>query len=161
MASIIPTLDLGVADNPATRPALLGDLRHAITEVGFLYVVNHGVPDAVVADVIRTLPELFALPSEIKKDVALQKSPHFLGYSAAGTETTAGRADRREQFEFATELEASWVQGRPLYERLRGPNQVGDQQVSVSSGRLTKVVATVALCASHRRDVHRSPHSAC
>lgn len=161
MASIIPTLDLGVADNPATRPALLGDLRHAITEVGFLYVVNHGVPDAVVADVIRTLPELFALPSEIKKDVALQKSPHFLGYSAAGTETTAGRADRREQFEFATELEASWVQGRPLYERLRGPNQVGDQQVSVSSGRLTKVVATIALCASHRRDVHRSPHPAC
>jgi hypothetical protein len=92
MASAIPTLDLALADNPATRPALLGDLRRAITEAGFLYVVNHGVPDAVVA-------ELFALASEAKDDVAFsaEKSP---------------------------------------------------------------AVAVLALCASHRRDVHRSPHPA-
>ncbi|KAM0324624.1 hypothetical protein ACHAQA_008013 [Verticillium albo-atrum] len=49
-------------------------------------------------------------------------TPHFLGYSAAGSETTAGAADNREQFEFATELAATWAKGLPLAERLRGPN---------------------------------------
>lgn len=43
---------------------------------------------------------------------------------ADGTETTAGRADRREQFEFTTELDATWEEGMPLSERLRGPNSV-------------------------------------
>jgi hypothetical protein len=37
---------------------------------------------------------------------------------------TAGVEDKREQFEFATELPDSWREGHPLCERLKGPNQV-------------------------------------
>ena len=70
------------------------------------------------------LPALFALPPVAKAECALSGSPHFLGYSADGSETTAGRADRREQFEFANELPATWEPGAPLSERLRGPNPV-------------------------------------
>lgn len=120
----IPVLDLSLADSPSKRGELLVSLWRALTDVGFLYVTNHGVAAQVVDDLVAALPELFSLSSSAKQDVALAKSPHFLGYSAAGTETTAGRQDRREQFEFATELEPLWTPGDPLYERLRGPNQV-------------------------------------
>ncbi|TDZ18951.1 putative 2-oxoglutarate-dependent dioxygenase [Colletotrichum orbiculare MAFF 240422] len=119
----IPRLDLSLANDPATEHVLLDQLRHALTDVGFLYVVNHGVPASTISDVIEALPTLFGLPAEAKEEIALSNSPHFLGYSGDGSETTAGKSDRREQVEFATELEDGWSEGLPLRERLRGPNQ--------------------------------------
>lgn len=120
----IPQLDLSLAHISSTKPELLRQLRHALTSVGFLYVINHGVSQKVIGDLTEALPVLFALPAEAKKEIALCNSPHFLGYSGDGAETTAGKADRREQVEFATELTCTWTEGQPLYERLRGPNQV-------------------------------------
>ncbi|KAF9877878.1 hypothetical protein CkaCkLH20_04454 [Colletotrichum karsti] len=119
----IPRIDLSLASNPATETVLLDQLRHALTNVGFLYVINHGVPEKVISDVVEALPTLFALPTEAKDEISLRNSPHFLGYSGDGSETTAGKSDRREQIEFATELEDGWKEGLPLRERLRGPNQ--------------------------------------
>ncbi|KJR86880.1 hyoscyamine 6-dioxygenase [Sporothrix schenckii 1099-18] len=119
----IPTIDLAWADDPVRRPELLAGLRNALVDVGFLYVANHGVPDQTVDDMVKVLSALFALPDEAKDAINLRNSPHFLGYSATGAETTAGQADRREQVEFATERTANWTPDKPVYERLRGPNQ--------------------------------------
>ncbi|KAI1379610.1 2OG-Fe(II) oxygenase [Hypoxylon crocopeplum] len=121
--SKIPIIDLSQADDESTRPDLLSSLRYALTEVGFLYVSNHAVPTTIVDGLVNALPTLFELEDEIKESVALENSPHFLGYSGVGNEKTGGKEDRREQFEFATELTATWRPGLPLSERLRGPNQ--------------------------------------
>ncbi|KAK7420578.1 hypothetical protein QQZ08_010337 [Neonectria magnoliae] len=118
----IPILDLSLSDDPAALPDLLSRLKTALTEVGFLYIANHGVPPSVTADLVHLLPALFALPAEAKAAIALEHSPHFLGYSGAGAETTAGGADHREQVELATELTARSEAGAP-WEGLRGPNQ--------------------------------------
>lgn len=120
----IPIIDLSKAETPATKTELLNDLRHALTSVGFLYVSNHGVSEPVIKGLVDALPQLFKLSGEEKERVALGNSPHFLGYSGTGAETTAGKVDRREQFEFATELVDDWAEGKPLAERLKGPNQV-------------------------------------
>lgn len=120
----IPVIDLALANDSASRPKLLIDLRLALLEVGFLYVSNHGVAGTVIRDLVKSLPFLFALPQEDKASIALENSPHFLGYSGTGHESTGGKVDLREQVEFATELSESWTAGQPLYERLRGPNQV-------------------------------------
>ncbi|KXH48008.1 2OG-Fe(II)oxygenase [Colletotrichum salicis] len=121
--SEIPTIDLSLAQDPATEADLLNDLRHALTRVGLLYIINHGVPEHTISDVVDALPKLFALPPEAKAEIALSNSPHFLGYSGDGTETTGGKSDRRERVEFATELPSGLEQGSPLRERLKGPNQ--------------------------------------
>lgn len=120
----IPIIDLAKADISDARIKLLTDLKHAVTNVGFLYVTNHGVSNIVVESLVNALPLLFSLSEQEKEHVALKKSPHFLGYSGTGSETTAGKIDQREQFEFATELVDDWGQGQPLAERLKGPNQV-------------------------------------
>ena len=54
--------------------------------------------------------------------MALHNSSRFLGYSQVGSKTTAGVADKREQFELAIELPDLWRLGLPLYERLQGLN---------------------------------------
>ncbi|KAF3037280.1 hypothetical protein E8E11_002092 [Didymella keratinophila] len=115
----IPVIDLGAANDLVERQRIVAELRHVLLNVGFLYVRGHGVPKTVIRDLVKTLPVLFNLSSEVKEEVALQNSPHFLGYSAAGAETTAGKIDCREQFELATELEDDWGEARPLAERLR------------------------------------------
>jgi hypothetical protein len=39
----IPLLDLAKADDPVTKPELLHELRHALMEVGFLYIKNTNI----------------------------------------------------------------------------------------------------------------------
>ena len=142
----IPILDLSLAESSQRRQDLIQELRHALTDVGFLYVKNHGVSDDIVSSIVKSLPKLFSLSQEAKDEIALSNSPHFLGYSGDGAETTAGKADRREQVEFATELEDTWKIGTPLRERLRGPNQVGIcSLISIGFCQRSHVYITVAL----------------
>ncbi|KAF4448508.1 hypothetical protein F53441_8094 [Fusarium austroafricanum] len=113
----IPIIDLS-----SSSPQTLKDLHNALTQIGFLYITNHGIPASTIRSLVEILPTLFSLPAEAKQEIALENSPHFLGYSAAGTETTAGKADLREQVELATELSKA-DDNAPLYDGLRGPNQ--------------------------------------
>jgi isopenicillin N synthase-like dioxygenase len=128
--SSIPVIDLSLASNPSSKPQLLAQLREAITEIGFLYVKNHGVPESTIYKTVDVLPKLFSISQEAKDEVNLHNSPHFLGYSGVGAETTAKQADYREQFEFATELPDTYNELKdPLYTRLYGPNQVSGQDM--------------------------------
>ncbi|KAM7187500.1 hypothetical protein V8F20_010949 [Naviculisporaceae sp. PSN 640] len=137
----IPILDLSFASTPQTKPDLLSQLQHALTNIGFLYIMNHSVPEHIISDLVSVLPALFSLSEETKfTDLGLINSPHFLGYSAVGSETTAGRRDSREQFEFATELPVhpgfgighDGPRNVPLYERLKGPNQWPDEKSNIT-----------------------------
>lgn len=121
----IPIVDLSLADSPTTRPQLLHQLHHILTDIGFLYIKNHNVPQTTITNLTASLPPLFNLPASSKDEAALEKSPHFLGYSKLGSETTAQRQDLREQFEFATELPDRFdpERGDPWFVRLQGPNQ--------------------------------------
>ncbi|KAH0840477.1 putative hyoscyamine 6-dioxygenase [Fonsecaea pedrosoi] len=138
----IPTIDLRKAGDPTTRPELLQDLRHALFEVGFLYLSGHGIRESIVQDLVDALPRLFALPDAVKDSVALVNSPHFLGYSKFGSEVTARVKDQREQFEFANELpdRYSVVSPQPLYIRLQGPNQWPDESANDTVPRFREIV---------------------
>jgi isopenicillin N synthase-like dioxygenase len=64
--SSIPILDLSLARNPETKPAFLDELRHALMEVGFLYLNNVGIPDELVQKVMMEGRAFFDLPTEEK-----------------------------------------------------------------------------------------------
>jgi isopenicillin N synthase-like dioxygenase len=146
--SEIPILDLSLADSPEQRPKLLTQLHNALFNVGFLYIKNHGVPETTVSNLTDLLPTLFNIPAESKNKVSKLNSPHFVGYNGFAEETTLGKKDLREQFDFATELPVVWeekssVNGREgedgaeergaerdfskLFWRLRGPNLWPDE----------------------------------
>ncbi len=73
----IPILDLSQAKDPATKPQFLDELRHALLEVGFLYLKNVGIPEELTQKVIKEGVAFFDLPME-EKSVFLPLYLHYM-----------------------------------------------------------------------------------
>ncbi|WEW60142.1 hypothetical protein PRK78_005627 [Emydomyces testavorans] len=123
----IPILDLSQARDPSTKSTFLLDLRHALLEVGFLYINNTGIDDKLVQDVITEGKKFFDLPTEKKLEVEMKNAPSFLGYSKLGNEITRFRTDWREQIDLSTTHPLP-LPSAPLYHNLLAPNQWPDPQ---------------------------------
>ena len=67
----VPILDLALAKDESTKPAFLADLRHALMEVGFLYLKNVGISGELFQEVIDEGKAFFDIPTEEKYDVSL------------------------------------------------------------------------------------------
>lgn len=106
-----------------TKPAFLEQLRHALIEVGFLYLKNVGIPDELFSDVISQGKAFFEIPEEEKLKIEMKNAPSFLGYSRMDAEVTAGRIDHREQIDLSTQHPLPVPGKQPRYYNLRAPNQ--------------------------------------
>lgn len=62
----IPVLDLSQASDPATKPEFLSQLRHALLEVGFLYLKNVGEAEELFPQVIERGRAFFDIPEDEK-----------------------------------------------------------------------------------------------
>ncbi|MEB8478606.1 isopenicillin N synthase family dioxygenase [Cronobacter malonaticus] len=124
LPSTLPILDLARLNaGPVDRAAFLDHLRYAARDIGFFYVVNHGVDTRLLEDVQREARQFFALPEEEKAKVAMIHSPHFRGYNRAAAELTRGKPDWREQFDIGAERPALALSANaPSWRRLQGPN---------------------------------------
>ena len=121
----IPIIDVSGLHAPELerRRAVAAELGRACREVGFFYVVGHGIPDAMRAAVFAAAHRLFALSDADKERVSVKLSPHNRGYIGFGTERLDERAaaDQKEAFNIGLELppDDSEVSGGVLF---RGPN---------------------------------------
>lgn len=79
--SSLPVLDLALSRDPNTKPAFLESLRKVLLEVGFLYIKNTGIDDALIQDVIVQGQAFFDLPEEKKLQIEMKNAPSFLGTS--------------------------------------------------------------------------------
>ena len=79
-AYAIPVIDLGpcLADEQGALDRAAAELRHALTEIGFYSIVNHGVPSALVDEVYRQVARFHARPLGEKLKIKLDK--HNVGY---------------------------------------------------------------------------------
>jgi isopenicillin N synthase-like dioxygenase len=76
----IPVIDLGpcLADEPGALDRAAAELHHALTEIGFYSIVNHGVPSAPVDEVYRQVARFRARSLGEKLKIKLDK--HNVGY---------------------------------------------------------------------------------
>ncbi len=120
----LPLVDISRFRDPAQREEFLAELRHAAHDVGFFYVVGHGIPAEVTDAVLEQARVFFALPLEDRLAIENVRSKQFRGYSRVGTERTAGAADQRDQIDVGPEREAlAEVPADKPYLGLVGPNQ--------------------------------------
>ena len=121
--SSVPVLDYSLIAS-GKKDEFISQLRHALINVGFLYLANPPVDKQVIETVVEYTPKLFEIPQEDKDAIKMANSQHFLGYSRLGTELTKGATDQREQFDFATRHQCRWKEGDPEYLKLWGSAQV-------------------------------------
>jgi isopenicillin N synthase-like dioxygenase len=128
------------SDDPATRSGLAEEFRAACLKNGFLYVVDHGVPADLIAEVLEQSRRFFALPMDRK--LAVHKAMSFCnrGYEPLRDQTLeAGAApDLKEGFYIGAEvpLDDPRVVARVFNQ---GPNQwpEGFDPVSLAAWRAT------------------------
>ncbi|EPY19100.1 iron/ascorbate oxidoreductase family protein [Strigomonas culicis] len=120
----LPIIDLSELDNENTRADFYRKLRHMARDVGFFYLVGHGVDPAERDDLLDTAKRFFALPQDAKDKISMDNSPHFRGYTKLGNENTRNKTDYREQLDIGEEVPAELrsEDDPEFYLNLHGPN---------------------------------------
>ncbi len=100
----IPVINIAAlrSDDPVGRRLCAKRIGCACREIGFFYVVNHGVDRALVTQAFATSAAFFALPTEVKMR-SMDKARRHRGYFTLGSETTNSSTgpDRKEGFDFS------------------------------------------------------------
>jgi isopenicillin N synthase-like dioxygenase len=86
--------------------AFAGALGASYRQTGFAVIADHGIPQALIDDVLRLFKEFFALPDYVKQRYHLPGTGGARGYTPFGVETAKG-ADLPDLKEF-------WHVGRKL-----------------------------------------------
>jgi isopenicillin N synthase-like dioxygenase len=105
------------------RAAFAREVVRVCHEIGFLTLVDHGVPDGFIERYFDGLEAFFALPEDVKAQIDKARSPHFRGWERVGSELTDNRVDHREQLDVSAEHPPHPADVAPAYLRLQGPNQ--------------------------------------
>ncbi len=122
----LPLLDLRdfTHGDPTRREAFVHQLRDTAHRVGFFYLTGFGAGATQAQAVLQAARVFFALPDTQKQALAMENSPHFRGYTAAGEEITRGERDWREQLDIGAErAPLSDTSVENAWKRLQGPNQ--------------------------------------
>jgi isopenicillin N synthase-like dioxygenase len=128
----IPVLDLAplLRNDPGATEALGTELRHAFEEVGFYFIVNHGVPQSLIDGAFHAAQRLHAMPLERKLALRINKdNVGYLPFKGSTTKHSTLNANNKpnlvEAFFTKRDLPPDHpdrAAGRPF----RGPNQWPD-----------------------------------
>ena len=135
----IPVVDVGGLASPEldVRRAVARDLDEAARTAGFLYIANHGVPEARRAALLDAATRFFDEPAAVKMRYYIGLSKNHRGYVPPGEEEFYGQTkDTKEAFDLALDLpadDADYLAGN----RLLGPNvwpeEVADFKTGISA----------------------------
>ena len=74
----IPLLDFSLSLSVATKPEFLRQLRHALLDVGFLYIKNTGINEELIQRVIDLGKAFFELAEEEKMRLEMKNCRYHL-----------------------------------------------------------------------------------
>jgi isopenicillin N synthase-like dioxygenase len=118
----LPVIDISELSSGAGAARVAAEIDAACRDVGFFYVIGHGIPPDLTASVDGTAREFFALDDDEKSAISMHRGGRaWRGWFPVGGELTSGKPDMKEGIYFGEELDAGdpRVQaGLPLH----GPN---------------------------------------
>lgn len=105
----IPVVNLAdfTSGDPQLKKAFVQQLGKAYEDVGFVAVKNHGIPDALIADLYKYVQQFFALPADTKKQYEVPGLAGQRGYTSFGKEHAKGSEapDLKEFFQYGQIVE--------------------------------------------------------
>jgi isopenicillin N synthase-like dioxygenase len=120
----LPIIDVGClrANDARARERTAAEIAAACRNLGFFYVVGHGVPETTIGRLDRLAREFFAADLASKLEIDMTRGGRaWRGYFPVGRELTSGVPDRKEGLYFGAELGPEHPKvraGTPLH----GPN---------------------------------------
>ncbi|RDL46163.1 2OG-Fe(II) oxygenase [Marinomonas piezotolerans] len=122
----IPLIDFSklTSTDSAERAGEIKQLDTACREIGFFYLINTDIDQALVSRMMTAAKRFFAQSEEEKLKIDIKNSVNHRGYGRVGEEQLdeVNRADWKETFDMALDLPSS----HPLvqkYPKMHGPNQ--------------------------------------
>lgn len=111
MTGTIPGFDVSglTSAELSERAGVAAELGHASRGIGFFYIVNHGVAEALRDTIFRAARAFFSLPVATKEKYSIKRSRHNRGYVALEGERLkegAALSDYKEAFNVGLELAA-------------------------------------------------------
>ena len=104
----IPVIDLASLVAGEDDSATVAAIGRACRDVGFIYITNHGIPIALIEDILVAAREFFARPMEAKKQITL--SDRIRGYLPLRYSSYKGEAN-----EAVSNQEGFWIgEDRPI-----------------------------------------------
>jgi isopenicillin N synthase-like dioxygenase len=107
----VPIVDLqplrdGSNAGLATVAAQIGA---AARDIGFFAVTSHGVERSVIETLFSAAHAFFALPEDVKLEIPIERSPHYLGYARMALEKLDPNrpGDAKESFNMGRERAAN------------------------------------------------------
>ena len=85
----IPVIDVGRLAAGEDDPQAIAALGTACTDIGFIYVANHGVPPRVVAELAQQAARFFAHPMDEKRSISVDE--RMRGYLPLGYQSLVGQ----------------------------------------------------------------------
>ncbi len=78
----VPIIDLGAmrGSDQAARQALAREIAQTCADIGFFYIVNHGISAGRITEMFDAARRFFALPPEARAEVEMSKATHYRGY---------------------------------------------------------------------------------
>ena len=126
MSAALPIIDMatyraGAAD---ARTALVAQIAMMSRSLGFFYLINHGVSDALLERQLDWSRKFFDLPIQQKQAIDFRRMPVRRGYEPMAQQTLQAGAqpDQKEAFSLGRELEPDhWLLRKAA--PFEGPNQ--------------------------------------
>jgi isopenicillin N synthase-like dioxygenase len=151
-AGMIPVIDYGpyFAGRPGALERLAAEVGHACRNIGFFYIANHGVPEALVERAFAAARGFHALP--LAEKLCLRLDANNIGYlpldasvQGASTVHKATRPNRNESF-FISHDRAADHPDVVAHTRLRGPNQWPAGRPEIRADMMAYFTALGAMC---------------
>ncbi|MEC7490169.1 MAG: 2-oxoglutarate and iron-dependent oxygenase domain-containing protein [Pseudomonadota bacterium] len=85
----LPVIDMSPlrGTNESARQSVADDMREACHNLGFMYIVGHGIDPELQANVFSQAAAFFLLPENHKRAIDMSLSPHNRGYEPLGGQT--------------------------------------------------------------------------
>ncbi len=105
-AGRVPIIDIGpLVAKARSRQTVAEQIGQACRDVGFFYVVGHGVDEPLVDKLDQLSRQFFAQHEATKMQIRMaQGGRAWRGYFPIGDELTSGKADQKEGIYFGAEL---------------------------------------------------------
>lgn len=103
----VPVIDIsGIRDCLTSRERIAKEVHNACKDVGFFYIINHGIPVSIQDEMINLSKQFFSKSLEEKMEIDMKKAGlQWRGFFPVGGEYTSGRIDQKEGIYFGIEHE--------------------------------------------------------